>query len=158
MDVDAELAAAIERYNRVRIAEVETESGLRWLGEQAPIYRLGTVAVRGLLLGRDGRYWGDVGLVVESGWPPGDLRDWCWEQFTFGDVTTYETLLMSPARGRVNALFVALDDIAAVLDLEPPQRSTDGWARGWGCQPDISDDLERGLIAHGAGVIAGRLW
>lgn len=157
MDIDAELAEVIDRHNLIRIREVELESGLTWLGEHGPIYRLGTVATRALFIGSDARHWADAGLVIESHWPAGQIRDWAWEQFTFGDIPTFEALLVSLSRGRFTALFATLDDIADRLELDPPQRSTDMWARGWGCLPELSDVHERELVALGS-EITGGIW
>lgn len=159
MDIDTELSDLVNRYNLIRLREVELDSGLRWLGEAGPIYRLGTVAARGLFVAPDGTHWGEVGLVVESRYPNGGtVRDWAWEQFSFGDIPTFEAVLVSLARGRFAALFASLTDIADRLELDPPQRSTDTWARGWGCLPDISDAHDRELLALGMGEIVTGLW
>lgn len=158
MDIDDEMTHMIDRYNQTKIYELELTSGLKWLGADGPIYRCDPIAVRALFVGKDGRHWGDAGLAIESGWPDTEVRDCLWEMFTGGDSELFETWIFTMWRGRHSALIVPIAEIADVLDLGEPQRSTDRWARMWGTLPNLTDNHERQMVAYGATEIVSGLW
>lgn len=159
MDVDMEMRDLIDRYNRTKIAELELESGLKWLGDTGPVYRCGPYAIKALFVDSDGKHWGDAEMALESRWPDQpDVRECMSEQFSGGDDPIHELWIHTIWRGRHAAFIVPITDIADVLDLEDPQLSTDSWARMWGTMPQISDGHERELVALGATELVAGVW
>lgn len=157
-DVDTEMRDMVDRYNRTKIAELEAESGLRWLGNDGPVYRSGPHTIKALFVAPDGTHWADVEMVIESVWfgdGNQDVRICMAEQFSGGDGPLHELWIWTMWRGRHTAFLVPVDEICDVLDLEAPQISTDQYARMWGTMPCLADGGERALVALGSTLVAG---
>jgi hypothetical protein len=160
-DVDTEMRDMVDRFNRTKIAELEATTGLRWLGDDGPVYRSGPHAIKALFVGPDGTHWGDTEMVIESVWPGplnADARVALSEMFSGGSSPLHELNIWATWRGQHTAYIVPITDICGVLDLDAPQMSTDSWARMWGTLPGCSDGHERQLVALGAPELVAGKW
>lgn len=149
-DSQETLYAAIEEYNRAERAHLEIDHGLRWLGNDGPVYLAGGVRIRGLFVDRDGQHWGDAILAIESHSPDPGYREWASDR-AHEIEPHHEIFQFSKRRGQVFPMIAPVARIAEFLEVDPPELFPAGWTRSWDT-PEADSD-ERGLLlaAHGLG-------
>lgn len=146
---------AITAFNRGEIADLISDTGLRWIGlDQGKVYALGEgerhIRVLAPFQSPDGRWWADAALAIES-LDEGDVVTEYWHQnIAGGGGDCHDLWIYSDMRGRWNALIAPVDQLAAQLDLQQVTELPPGnWARNWWTDPERNDAQELAWIANG---------
>lgn len=153
MELDRELALrrAFDEYNRESLAEFEQKTGMRYLGEDGPVYLAGSTRIRGLFVDAAGGHWCDARLVAESAY--GGSRN----QVS----RTYESLvaerleagldlwIVTIERGRHDAIIARIAEACEAADLPAPELFAPGWARSWRTFGWMVDASELACLAGG---------
>lgn len=130
-DREIALRTALADYNRAGLAEFEAETGLRYLGDDGPVYLAGSVRVRALFIDGAGSHWCDGRLAAESAYSGTHaVRDWASVVGERLD-SAHDLWITTTERGRHDAIIAPISDVCAVLDLDPPELFAPGWARSW---------------------------
>ncbi|MFC6017236.1 hypothetical protein ACFP2T_13590 [Plantactinospora solaniradicis] len=153
---DDELTAAITRYNGIQRAELEKETGLRWLGGMGTIFAAGTVRIRALFVDPVGRQWADACLAVESAYLRHPAHDYYADQPGASMEPAHDLWVMTQWRGMWNAILVPIDEICSRLDLpDPVPVALRGYARTWDTMPMVTDAEALAAAADGIGHLVG---
>lgn len=147
MTAETELQGALDRYNRIQLAEMQLATGLRYLGEEGPVFLAGPVRIRGLFVDRDGRHWCDAHLVVESAFTTRQERDIHSDRAAGNLDPGHELWQFTPERGRWEACISPVVDVAELLGLSAPEPFPPGWCRNWRSIPTLTDADELELAA-----------
>lgn len=144
-DRESALHAATDVYNRSSLAEFQLSTGLRYLGDECPVYIANPVRIKALFVDATGQHWCDARLVAESAYrrstPAGEYF-----RSEIGGLlnVAHDLWVMTIERGRHDALIAPIAEACRALDLDPPVPFAPGWARSWRTFDWLDDP--RGLL------------